>query len=245
MLNNKNAIVTGGDKGIGKAIVLKFAEQGANVSFTYNSDLESARAVQEEALKYNTKIAYYQMNLAEPEQIKNTVKDIISEMKTIDILVNNAGSVDDFLFAKADIERWFNIMQINFNGAVRVTKIVLEKMIRELNGTIINVASTAGLIGIPGQSNYSASKAALISLTKTLGKELARLGIRVNAIAPGYTDTEMLKKYSVEISEQFKKSIPMHRFGKTAEVANTALFLASEMSSYITSQVIVVDGGMC
>ena len=243
MIKNNNVFITGGDKGIGKAIVLKMAENGANVYFTYNSDIDSAKATKEEAEKFNTQINFYQLNLKEKSSIDRVVEQVINDVGEINILINNAGVVDDVLFMKADLDKWWEVFQVIFNGAVTLTHKLLPNIVAQDYGRIINVSSIAGLTGIQGQTNYCSAKSALLSFTKTLGRELARLEINVNAIAPGYINTDMTGSYDVETKKRFKKTIPMNRFGKPNEIAEV-LFLASPMSSYITGQTIVVDGGM-
>lgn len=244
MLSGKNVLITGGDKGIGKSIVLKFAQNNATVYFTYNSDIENAKQTKEEAQRYCKNTEYYQLNLSSRKNIDRFISTFITKVSTLDILVNNAGRLYDILFARADMQEWWNVFDIIFKGSVCLTKGLINNIIHQENSRIINIASTAGLIGIPGQSNYSSAKSALIMFTKVLGKELARIGVNVNAIAPGYIETEMTKAIPLEVKKQYKKNIPMHRFGKPEEVANAALFLASSLSNYITGQVIVVDGGL-
>lgn len=244
MLKDKTVLVTGGNKGIGKAIVLKFAENRAKVFFTYNSDLESAKKTKSEAQQYGTKIDFCKLDLASSENIEQFLEKIETDTRDVNILVNNAGYINDALFMKADMDNWWRVFNVIFAGTVRITKGLLNNIVRQDYGRIINVASTAGLIGVRGQTNYSSAKAALIMFTKTLGKELAGLGVTVNAIAPGYVDTAMTGIYGPDSKKEFKKSVPMRRFGKPEEIANVALFLASDQSSYITSQVIIADGGM-
>lgn len=244
MLSGKNVLITGGDKGIGKSIVLKFAQNNANVYFTYNSDIENAKRTKEDAQRYCKNTEFYQLNLSSQENIDKFISRFITKVSTLDILVNNAGRLYDILFARADMQEWWKVFDIIFRGTVSLTKGLINNIINQENSRIINIASTAGLIGIPGQSNYSSAKSALIMFSRVLGKELARIGVNVNAVAPGYIETEMTKTIPLELKKQYKKSIPMHRFGKPEEVANVALFLASSLSNYITSQVIVVDGGL-
>jgi 3-oxoacyl-[acyl-carrier protein] reductase len=244
MLNNYNALITGGDKGIGKAIALKFAENGANVYFTYNSNLEAAEATKVELEAKGVKSDFIQLNLKSEESISKAAQQIDEISDGINIIVNNAGYVDDVLFMQADLEKWNGVFQVIFHGTVSLTHKLLPKLITQDYARIINVASIAGLTGILGQTNYCAAKAAILNFTKTLGRELARLDVTVNAIAPGYIETDMTGDYDRDTKKAFKKSVPMNRFGKPEEIANVALFLASEMSSYITGQVIVADGGM-
>ena len=244
MLENLNVLITGGDKGIGKAIALKYAENGANVYFTYNSNLEAAKETKAELEAKGVKSDHIQLNLKSEESIIKAVEEIESKANGVNILVNNAGYVDDVLFLQADLEKWSAVFQVIFHGTISLTHKLLPKMVQQNYARIINVTSIAGLTGIPGQTNYCSAKAAVLNFTKTLGRELARLEVNVNAIAPGYIETDMTSGYDRETKKAFKKSVPMNRFGKPEEIANVALFLASEMSSYITGQVIVADGGM-
>ncbi len=244
MLSRKNAFVTGGDKGIGKAIVMKFAENGANVFFTYNSDLENAEKTKEEAARFGTHIEFHQLDVTSEPLVKNLIQTLIREIKRIDILVNNAGIVKDGMFMMANMEKWWHVVDVIYGGTMKVTKEVLFNMVSQKFGKIINITSVGGVIGISGQTNYTSAKGAILSFTKSLSKEIARLGITVNCISPGYVDTDMVQQYSEEIKLKFKEAVPMKRFASTEEVANVALFLASDLSSYITGQNIIVDGGM-
>lgn len=244
MLKGLNVFITGGDRGIGKAIVLHFAKNGANVYFSYNSNKEAAECTKNEALTFGTTIDYYQLNLKSAESIQSTSDKLLDDIKSLNILVNNAGYVDDVMFVKADFNKWYDVFSVTFRGAVSLTHKLLPNILMQEYGRIINISSIAGLTGIIGQTNYCSAKAALISFTKTLGRELARLDITVNAIAPGYINTDMTGSYTKEEKKAMRGSVPMNRFGEAKEVAEAALFLASNMSSYITSQVIVVDGGM-
>lgn len=244
MLKNKNAFITGGDKGIGRAIVLKFAENRANVYFTYNSDLDSAKETKEKALEYGVEVDYYQLDVTMKPNVKSLIKDLMGRIKRIDILVNNAGIVNDCLFLTANMEKWWRVVDIIYGGTINVTKEVLCYMISQKRGKIINITSVGGVIGIPGQTNYTSAKGAVIAYTKSLAKEVAKIGINVNSLAPGYVDTDMVRQYSNEIKKRFMEAVPMKRFAKPEEIANVALFLASDFSSYITGQNIIVDGGM-
>jgi 3-oxoacyl-[acyl-carrier protein] reductase len=244
MLKGRNVLVTGGDRGIGKGIVLKFARQGANVWFTYNSNEEGAEKTKREASEFGTNIDCYQLNLKEETSLQNFLNHLSEDNLSFNVLVNNAGYTDDNLFIRSELDKWWGVIQVIFNGVVKLTHELLPKMVTQDHARIINISSIAGLMAVPGQTNYCSAKSALIMFTKTLGKELARLGVTVNAIAPGYIDTDMTNSYDKETRKAFKKMIPMNRFGTTEEVAYAALFLASEMSSFITSQVLVVDGGM-
>jgi 3-oxoacyl-[acyl-carrier protein] reductase len=232
MLTRKVALVTGGDKGIGRAVVLNFAKNGADVFFTYNQDLGSAEQTKKDALQFGTRVEYLQLDVTSDENVKSSVKSIIAAAGRIDILVNNAGIVSDGLFLTSQIEKWMKVINVIFMGSTRVTKEVLFSMINKKSGSIINICSVGGVIGIAGQTNYTSAKGTLISFTKSLSKEVARLNIRVNAIAPGYVDTDMVKKYPEEMKQRFLSVVPMKRFANPCEIADVALFLASGMSSY-------------
>jgi len=244
MLKNRNVLITGGDKGIGKAIVMKFAENGANVWFTYNSNIQTAKQTKEEASAFGKEINFFHLNLKESDSIEKLIEIIIEKNLSFNVLVNNAGYTDDNLFMRSELDKWWGVFHVIFDGAVKITHALLPGMVTQDNARIINISSIAGLTGISGQTNYCSAKSALIMFTKTLGKELARLGVTVNAIAPGYVETDMTSGYDKDTKKAFKKLVPMNRFGKPEEIADVALFLASSMSSFITSQVIVADGGM-
>ncbi|NVO11301.1 MAG: 3-oxoacyl-ACP reductase FabG [Bacteroidales bacterium] len=244
MLKNRNVLVVGGEKGIGKAIVLKLAENGANVWFTYSTAIAYAEQTKKDAMEFGTVIDFFPLDLKDNASIAKLIESINEKNLIFNVLVNNAGYTDDNLFMRSELDKWWGVFQVIFDGAVKITHALLPNMITQDNARIINISSIAGLTAISGQTNYCSAKSALIMFTKTLGKEVARLGVTVNAIAPGYVDTDMTKGYDKETKKAFKKLVPMNRFGKPEEIAEVALFLASNMSSYITSQVIVVDGGM-
>lgn len=244
MLKDKNAFITGGDKGIGRAIVLKFAENGANTFFTYNTDLDSAKETKKQALKYGVEVEYFQLDVTLEQNVKSLIKDVIKRIKRIDILVNNAGIVYDGLFLMANMGKWWKVVDVIYGGTINVTKEVLYYMVSQKSGRIINMASVGGMIGVSGQTNYTSAKGAVMAYTKSLAKEVAKIGITVNSLAPGYVDTDMVRQYSEEIKKRFRDVVPMKRFASPEEVANAALFLASDLSSYITGQTIIVDGGM-
>jgi 3-oxoacyl-[acyl-carrier protein] reductase len=240
---NKVAFITGGSKGIGKAIVKKLASLGANVAFTYNSSEEQAREIVEELSNKRNKIKAYKMDNTNREMMRNTVNDVFKDFEVIDILVNNAGITSDgFLMLMSD-ENWDKVINTNLSSHFYITKLIIPNMLRR-KGSIINISSVAGLIGVAGQTNYSATKAGLIGFTKSLSKEIASKKIRVNAIAPGYIKTDMLAKVNETVRSNFVKTVPLKRLGTGEDIANVVAFLASEESSYITGQTIVVDGGV-
>jgi 3-oxoacyl-[acyl-carrier protein] reductase len=244
MLNTSNILITGGNRGIGRSIVLSCAKHGANVFFTYNTDEDAARKTKEEALSFGQKVEMYKLNLADPSSIHKMVEQLHSSKQEINILINNAGYTDDTLFMKANLDKWYKVFDVNFKGVVELTYKLLPKLIMQDNAKIINISSVAGIIGIKGQTNYCSSKAALIAFTKALSKELANVEVNVNAVAPGFIDTDMINSFNSEEKKALKKSIPFRRFGKADEVASVVVFLASPMSTYVTGQTIVVDGGL-
>lgn len=188
MLKDKNAFITGGDKGIGRAIVLKFAENGANTFFTYNTDLDSAKETKKQALKYGVEVEYFQLDVTLEQNVKSLIKDVIKRIKRIDILVNNAGIVYDGLFLMANMGKWWKVVDVIYGGTINVTKEVLYYMVSQKSGRIINMASVGGMIGVSGQTNYTSAKGAVMAYTKSLAKEVAKIGITVNSLAPGYVD---------------------------------------------------------
>ena len=241
-LKGKNVVVTGGCKGIGKAITQKFLENGANVAATYCNSESAAISLKDELKQYCNNLKFYKMDVSDAENTNSTMSKIQDDMNGIDILINNAGIIHDNLLCFMDNSDWDKVIKTNLYGTFYTSKSVLLNMITKKSGIIINIASVSGLTGIAGQSNYCASKFGIIGLTKALAKEVAVKNIRVNAIAPGFIDTEMIGdvKKSLNIS---KNTHSMKRIGKPEEIANIALFLASDLSSYVTGQVFVADGG--
>lgn len=242
MLKGKTAVVTGGSRGIGRAICLKFAENGADIAFLYAGNTQKAEETLQELTALGVKAKAYQCNVADAEQAAATVKEIAKEFGGIHILVNNAGITRDKLVPMMKPADFDAVIDTNLKGAFYMTKGVYPLFLKQKGGKIINISSVAGLIGNPGQTNYSASKAGLIGLTKSVAKELASRGVCCNAIAPGFIATEMTENLSEQ--NQLKDSIPMKRFGAAEDVAKLALFLASAESDYITGEVIRIDGGL-
>ncbi len=240
----KNVVVTGGDRGIGAEIVKKFAHNGCSVIFTYRSNEAAAIKTQEECADLPGEVSFLHMDMNDPSSVENMVKDTLEKFTSVDILINNAGVTQDGLFVLADPERWKSVFDVNFLGPVSVVRQFIKNMITHKNGAIVNIASVGGVIGIKGQTNYTASKAALMMFTKSLAKEVAKIGIRVNAVAPGYIETDMLSKLNENTKGAFLKNIPMGRFGRAHEVANAVYFLASDQASYITGEILVIDGGL-
>ncbi|HAU86665.1 MAG TPA: 3-oxoacyl-ACP reductase [Lachnospiraceae bacterium] len=244
-LEGKKIIVTGGCKGIGKGIVLKLIEEGAEVAATYNSSEQVAKEFEDEIAKQNSgKLKMFHMNVRDEEEVRTVMKEMIEYLGGVDGLVNNAGVNKDKLFFMMSRDEWDTVLDTNLNGTFSVIKSVLLSMVTEKKGSIVNVSSVSGLMGVAGQGNYCASKAAVIGLTKSLSKEVASKNVRVNAVAPGYINTEMVQNMPEKALSAVRKKIPMGRLGETEEIANVVAFLLSDKASYITGQTIVIDGGL-
>jgi 3-oxoacyl-[acyl-carrier protein] reductase len=247
LLKNKVAIVTGAARGIGEGIVLKFAEQGAHIAFTYVSDSSApkARALEEKLWTMGVKAKAFQSNAAIYSECESFVNSVLKEFGTIDICVNNAGISKDNLLLRLTPEQWDDVIQTNLTSVYNMTKQVIKPMMKAKKGSIINMSSIVGVRGNAGQASYAASKAGIIGFTKSIALELGSRNVRCNAIAPGFIETDMthyLKKGHG--ADEFIKKIPLGRFGTTEEIANTTLFLASDLGSYITGQVLSVCGGL-
>lgn len=247
LLEGKVAIVTGAARGIGEAIVLKFAEHGAHVVFTYVSDgsKEKAAALEEKAAAFGVRAKAYQSNAGNFESCEMLVNDVMKEFNQIDICVNNAGISKDNLLLRLSSDEWDEVMQVNLKSVFNMTKQVIRPMMKARNGSIINMSSVVGEIGNAGQCSYSASKAGVIGFTKSVAKELGSRNIRCNAILPGFVDTDMTN-YMKEgnIGDKYRSMIPLGRFASCEDIANSCLFLASDLGSYITGQAISTCGGM-
>ncbi len=247
LLEGKTAIVTGAARGIGEAIALKFAEHGANVAFSYVSDSSSEKAaVLEEKLKaLGVKAKSYKSNAGDFAQCEAFVNDVLKEFGSVDICVNNAGISKDNLLLRMSPDQWDDVIKINLNSVFYMTKQVIKPMMKARNGAIINMSSVIGEMGNAGQSSYAASKAGIIGFTKSVAKELGSRNIRCNAIAPGFVETDMTSYLKEgEAGDKYKAGIPLGRFASAEDIANTTLFLASDMGSYITGQTISVCGGL-
>ncbi|MDE5850835.1 MAG: 3-oxoacyl-[acyl-carrier-protein] reductase [Muribaculaceae bacterium] len=244
LLAGKTALVTGAARGIGKALALKFAAEGANVAFTDLAIDENGKQTEQELLDLGVKAKGYASNAADFAQTEEVVKQIKEDFGSIDILVNNAGITKDGLMMRMSEAQWDAVIAVNLKSAFNFIHAVLPIMMRQRSGSIINMASVVGVHGNAGQANYAASKAGLIALAKSIAQEVGSRGIRANAIAPGFIETAMTAALPEEVRADWCKKIPLRRGGHVEDIANVALFLASDMSSYVTGQVIQVDGGM-
>ena len=244
LLEGKTALITGASRGIGKAVALAFAKQGANIAFTDLRYDENAQATEKEIEACGVKAKMYASNAADFAQTAATVEEIAKEFGRIDILVNNAGITKDTLLMRMTEEQWDAVINVNLKSAFNFIHACTPIMMRQKAGSIINMASVVGVHGNAGQANYSASKAGMIALAKSIAQELGSRGIRANAIAPGFIMTAMTDALSEEVKAEWCKKIPLRRGGTPEDVANIATFLASDMSSYVSGQVIQVDGGM-
>ena len=247
LLEGKTAIVTGAARGIGEAIALKFAEHGANVAFTYVSDssAEKAGAVEEKLKAFGVKAKSYKSNAGDFSQCEAFVNDVLKEFGTVDICVNNAGISKDNLLLRMTPDQWDEVIKVNLNSVFYMTKQVIRPMMKAKNGAIINMSSIIGEMGNAGQGSYAASKAGIIGFTKSVAKELGSRNIRCNAIAPGFVETDMTSYLKEgDAGEKYKANIPLGRFASGEEIANAALFLASDIGAYITGQTISVCGGL-
>ncbi|MDQ2720393.1 MAG: 3-oxoacyl-[acyl-carrier-protein] reductase [Bacteroidota bacterium] len=245
LLENKIAIITGGSRGIGEAIALKLAESGAHIAFTYVSSDEKAKSLEEKIKSFGVKAKAHKSNAASFQECETMVNEVIKEFGAIDICVNNAGISKDNLLLRMTPEQWEEVINTNLTSVFNMTKQVIKPMMKSRKGSIINMSSIVGMRGNAGQSSYAASKAGIIGFTKSIAAELGSRNIRCNAIAPGFVETDMTHYLKEgEAAKSFLEKIPLGRFGSAEEIANVTLFLASEMSSYITGQVISVCGGL-
>ncbi len=244
LLEGKTALITGAAQGIGKAIAVKFASEGANITFTDLSVDSGEGSTQKEIEALGVKVKGYASNAANFEETHKTVEEIVKDFGRIDILVNNAGITRDGLMMRMDEQQWDMVINVNLKSAFNFTHAVTPVMMKQRSGNIINMASVVGVSGNAGQSNYSASKAGMIGLAKSISKELGSRNIRANAVAPGFIITDMTDSLPEKVREEWEKQIPLRRGGTPEDVANVSLFLASDLSSYVTGQVIHCCGGM-
>ena len=247
LLENKVVIVTGAARGIGEGVALKLAEHGAHIAFTYvsESSAEKAAALEKKLVDLGVKAKAYRSNAGDFKDCEVFVNDVLKEFGTVDVCVNNAGISKDNLLLRMTPEQWNDVIQINLTGVFNMTKQIIKPMMKAKAGSIINMTSVIGLMGNAGQASYAASKAGMIGFTKSVAKELGSRNIRCNAIAPGFVETDMTTYLNDgDQADKYKAGIPLGRFASAEDIANVTLFLASDLSSYITGQVISVDGGL-
>ncbi|PQJ74484.1 3-oxoacyl-[acyl-carrier-protein] reductase [Polaribacter gangjinensis] len=244
LLENKTAIITGATRGIGRGIAIEFAKQGANVVFTYSSSVDAATALENELKSFGVSAKGYQSNAANFDAAQELVNNVLAEFGTVDILVNNAGITKDNLLMRISEQDFDSVIEINLKSVFNLTKAVIRPMMKQRSGSIINMSSVVGLKGNAGQANYAASKAGIIGFSKSVALELGSRNVRSNVIAPGFIETEMTDKLDEKTVQGWRDSIPLKRGGQPEDIANACVFLASDMSSYITGQTLSVDGGM-
>ncbi len=244
LLENKTVLITGASRGIGHGIAIEFAKQGANVAFTFNASVEAARELEKELEGFGVKAKGYQSNAANFDAAQELVKEVLNDFESLQILINNAGITKDNLLMRISEEDFDKVIEVNLKSVFNLTKAVIRPMMKQREGSIINMSSVVGVKGNAGQANYAASKAGILGFTKSVALELGSRNIRCNAIAPGFIETEMTAKLDPKTVEEWRKGIPLKRGGSPEDVANACVFLASDMSAYITGQTLNVDGGM-
>ncbi len=244
LLQGKTAIITGATRGIGKGIAQIFAKNGANVAFTYSSSVEAATALEKELNDLGVKAKGYQSNAANYDQAQDLVKDVLETFNSIDILVNNAGITKDNLLMRMSEEDFDKVVEVNLKSVFNMTKAVQRTLLKQRSGSIINMSSVVGVKGNAGQANYAASKAGIIGFSKSIALELGSRNIRSNVVAPGFIETEMTAKLDEKVVDGWRNAIPLKRGGTPEDIANACLYLASDLSTYVTGQVLHVDGGM-
>lgn len=244
LVKGKNIIITGASRGIGKGIALAFAKQGANVAFTYSSSAGPAEELEKELVAYGVKAKAYQSNAADFDAAQDLATAVVEEFGSIDVLINNAGITKDNLLMRISEEDFDQVIEVNLKSVFNMTKAVQRTMLKQRHGSLIHMSSVVGVKGNAGQANYAASKAGIIGFSKSVALELGSRNIRSNVIAPGFIETEMTDKLPEDVVAQWRAGIPLKRGGTPADVANACLFLASDLSAYISGQVLHVDGGM-
>ena len=244
LLENKTAIITGATRGIGRGIAQTFARNGCNVAFTFSSSAEAAQSLEKELNKLGVKAKSYQSNAADFGEAKKLVDNVLEEFDSVDILVNNAGITKDNLLMRISEEDFDQVIEVNLKSVFNITKAIQRTFLKQKSGSLIHMSSVVGIKGNAGQSNYAASKAGIIGFSKAIALELGSRNIRSNVIAPGFIETEMTEKLSEDVIQKWRDGIPLKRWGAPEDVANACVFLASDLSNYITGQVLQVDGGM-
>jgi len=244
LLDGKTALITGASRGIGKAIAKKYASHGANVAFTYLNSEDSAKALVEELKVYEVTVKSYKSDASDYTQAEELISSVLEDFETIDILINNAGITKDNLLMRMSEDQWDSVIGINLKSVYNLTKASIRPLLKNRNGSIINISSIVGVTGNAGQSNYSASKAGIIGFTKSIAQELGSRNIRSNAIAPGFIETDMTDELTEENKAEYLKNIPLKRLGAAEEIADVAVFLGSELATYINGQVLSVCGGL-
>ncbi|MEM8524250.1 MAG: 3-oxoacyl-[acyl-carrier-protein] reductase [Bacteroidota bacterium] len=244
LLTGKTALITGGSRGIGAAIVRRFVEQGAAVAFTYRSSSAKSDALVEELSGEGVNVKAYQSDAASFESARNLVQQVLTDFGKVDILINNAGITQDTLMLRMSEEQWDQVIEVNLKSVFNMTKQILRPMLKQRAGSIINMSSVVGVFGNAGQANYAASKAGIIGFSKSIAKEVGSRGIRCNAIAPGFIATEMTGELDDKVRDAYLANIPLKRFGESSEVADACVFLGSDLSQYISGQVLSVCGAL-
>ncbi|MGB0892339.1 MAG: 3-oxoacyl-[acyl-carrier-protein] reductase [Flavobacteriaceae bacterium] len=244
LLENKTAIITGASRGIGRGIAVEFAKQGANIAFTYSSSVDAAVALENELKALGVNAKGYQSNAADFDAAQELAKEVQAEFGSIDVLINNAGITKDNLLMRISEDDFDKVIEVNLKSVFNLTKAVIRPMMKQRKGSIINMSSVVGLKGNAGQANYAASKAGILGFSKSVALELGSRNIRSNVVAPGFIETEMTAKLDEKVVEGWRNEIPLKRGGTPEDIANACVFLASDMSAYITGQTLSVDGGM-
>ena len=243
-LNGRVVLITGGSRGIGQALVSRLADAGATLAFTYFSSQAPAKELEEKLLAQGHKAKAYQSDATSYDQAEALVKAVVNDFSRLDVLINNAGITKDNLLLRMSEADWDTVQAANLKSCFNTTRHASRQFLRQRSGVVINISSVVGQAGNPGQANYVASKAGIIGMTKSVAQELGAIGVRCNAVAPGFIETEMTDKLDAKVREEYLKKIPLQRFGKVEEIADTCIFLASDASAYITGQVLGVNGGM-
>lgn len=243
-LQNKTAIISGAARGIGRAIALELAKEGANISFNFLKSTKEAQELEQEVKNLGVKAKAFQVDIKDFPAVESWVEQTKELFGGLDIIINNAGIIKDKALALMDLGDWHEVLDTNLDGTFNLTKASIVTLLKQKSGNIVNVSSVSGIVGLPRQTNYAASKGGMISFTKSLAKEVAAYNIRVNAVAPGFIETDMLKDLREDFKNQVLQRIPLGRMGKPEEVAKAVKFLVSDEARYITGQTIIIDGGM-